>query len=223
MQTHVSENPAECQAAKDIHPGSRNYVDIYGQAGLLSAKTILAHGVHLSDEEVDVIHRSRTSISHCPNSNCSLRSGLCDARRLMDRGIHVGLGTDVSGGYSPSLMNAMRFAMTVSNVLSMSGKPEEARPLNFRHVFYMATLGGAKALGLDDKIGNFEPGKRFDALVVDLADTLDLWPGETADDRLSKWVHLGDDRTIRRVYVDGIEVKASASETLQQIRRTVVQ
>ena len=106
-------------------------------------QTILAHGVYLSDRELDVLNKYKTSISHCPNSNCSIRSGLCDARRLIDHGIQVGLGTDVSGGYHPSILDAMRFAMTVSNILSLSKPAETYQPLTYNEAFYLATHGGA--------------------------------------------------------------------------------
>lgn len=113
FQTHVSENAVECEVAVSLHEGCRDYVDIYAQANLLTAKviqqisfftqfantfycykqTILAHGIHLSDKELEVLHQYQTSISHCPNSNCSIRSGMCDVRRLMEKGLRVGLGT----------------------------------------------------------------------------------------------------------------------------------
>ncbi|XP_046650539.1 guanine deaminase-like [Daphnia pulicaria] len=217
IQTHVSENPAECEVAVSLHEGCRDYVDIYAQANLLTAKTILAHGIYLSDKELEVLHKYRTSISHCPNSNCSIRSGMCDVRRLMTQGLHVGLGTDVSGGFSPSILDAMRFAITVSNLLSLS-KSEDYKPLNYKDVFFMSTLGGAQALGIGDKIGNFEVGKDFDALVINLAQTdgnLELWLNESIENRLSKWIHLGDDRSISRVYVHGVEVKEGASNVLR--------
>lgn len=217
IQTHVAENPAECKLATSMYPECENYVDIYRRANLLTPKTVLAHGIYLSDKELAILNSHRSSISHCPNSNCSIRSGLCDVRRLVENGVHVGLGTDVSGGYNASMLDAMRFAMTVSNVLSFS-KSESYKPLNFRHVFFLATLGGAQALGLQSKVGHFEAGKSFDALIVDLAASengtplLDLWPEETMEDRLSKWIHLGDDRTISKVYVEGVEVKKGTKE-----------
>lgn len=222
IQTHVAENTAECQFTLEFHQGYKNYVDVYAQANLLTDKTILAHGIYLSDDEIDVLRSYQSSISHCPNSNCSIRSGLCDVRRLMEKGLRVGLGTDVSGGYNPSMLDAMRFAMTVSNVLSLS-KSDTYKPLNYRDAFFMATLGGAQALGISDKVGNFEIGKDFDALVIDLAQgdgNLEIWPNETVEDRLSKWIHLGDDRSVARVYVHGVEVKEAAKKVLS-VRRLV--
>lgn len=143
----------------------------------------------------------------------------------------------MSGGFNPSILDAMRFAITVSNILSLS-KSEDYKPLNFKDVFFMSTLGGAQgksfsclfiypfsnltifylALGVGDKIGSFEIGKDFDALVINLSQTdgnLELWPNESIENRLSKWIHLGDDRTISRVYVHGVEVKEGASNILR--------
>lgn len=220
IQTHISENAAECDFVKTIHPECRDYVDIYTQAKLLNEKTILAHGIHFSDEELQILAKSQAAVSHCPNSNCSIRSGLCDVRRLMERGVPVGLGTDMSGGYSPSLLDAMRFAITVSNVLSLT-KPKSYKPLTVKDVLFMATLGGAQALAVADRVGNFQVGKDFDALIVDMEQpegNLDVWPGESHQDRLSKWIHIGDDRSIRRVYVHGVEVKQAAKKFLADAR-----
>ena len=135
----------------------------------------------------------------------------------------------------------MRFAITVSNILSLL-KSENYKPLTYKDVFFMSTLGGALgkycvdshshkfywlitfcvALGLGDKVGNFEVGKDFDALIINLAQTdgnLELWLNESIENRLSKWVHLGDDRTVSKVYVHGVEVKEEAKNILRVKRQ----
>ncbi len=192
---------------------------------------ILAHAVHLSDDEVSVLSSSNTSIAHCPASNTNLGSGFCDIKRLMSAGIKVGLGTDISGGNKVSILNAIRDALTVSQHLKMiktqdikgTGKisPESSSanqgyvPLDYKQVIYLATLGGAKALFLDDEIGNFVLGKRFDALLVDTncdpIDTFDLQQPQTDEEHLlkclQKFVYSGDDRNIAKVFVDGKQVK----------------
>lgn len=136
----------------------------------------------------------------------------------------------------------MRFAITVSNVLSLS-KPEAYKPVTFKEAFFLATLGGAQgtlrivfleaftilsrinsfpALGIGDKVGNFEAGKEFDALIINLAQpdgNVELWPDESIENRLSKWIHLGDDRSISAVYVRGNEVKEAAKGVLRSQRR----
>ncbi|KAJ8924372.1 hypothetical protein NQ315_007168 [Exocentrus adspersus] len=173
-----------------------------------SRKTILAHGIYLTDSELKLLAERGTSVSHCPESNTCLKSGLCDVRRLIEAGIKVGLGTDVSGGPSASVVQAMKAALDVSVHISFQ-KPSYV-PLNFEAVFYLATLGGAEALAYEDKIGNFETGKDFDALIVDMdlencsSDyLLDCSPSEI----LQKFIYLGDDRNIVNVFVAGRRVK----------------
>jgi len=163
----------------------------------------------LSEDEINVIKNSGASISHCPESNTNLTSGLCDVIKLKDHGINVGLGTDVSGGASLSIISAMKSAIAVSTHLSFS--KENYTPLNYADVFYLATLGGARALALDDHIGNFEVGKSFDAIIVDLdvknsaADF--LYDSNTPEELLQKLVFLGDDRNVIKVFVNGKSVK----------------
>lgn len=93
---------------KELEPKNHNYTDVYQQAGLLNSKTVMAHCVHLSDVELKAMKESRAGIAHCPNSNCSIRSGNMDVRQIQNHGIKVGLGTDCSAGYSPSMLDAMR-------------------------------------------------------------------------------------------------------------------
>lgn len=168
-------------------------------------------------------------MAHCPASNTNLGSGLCDVKRLINAGIKVGLGTDVSGGNDVSILSACRDALAVSQHLKIvktqdikgTGKIAEAKeteayvPLDYKQVTYLATLGGAKALFLDDVIGNFEVGKSFDALLIDIdsdpIDTFDFQQSETDGEHLlkclQKFVYCGDDRNISKVFVDGKQVK----------------
>ncbi|KAB0804739.1 hypothetical protein PPYR_01709 [Photinus pyralis] len=171
-------------------------------------KTIYAHCVHLSEEEIQALVNSESTVSHCPNSNVNLRSGICDVRALIKAGIHVGLGTDVSGGCSLSLMNAMRYAVACSNFLSF-GK-DNYEPIGWRDAFYMATLGGAKVLDLDKEIGNFEVGKEFDAVIIDMNvkdGPIDYLEDCSALETLQKFIYAGDDRNVVSVYVAGRKVK----------------
>ncbi|PSN46075.1 Guanine deaminase [Blattella germanica] len=182
--------------------------------GQLAAKynvhvqTVLAHGVHLTDEELKILSARGSSISHCPNSNTSLKSGLCDVRRLLHANVKVGLGTDVSGGYSPSILDAIRNALDVSIHISL-GAQMGYIPLNYHEAFYLATLGGARALALDDKIGNFKCGKDFDALVVNMknAGPIDILEKYNTEALVQKFLYNGDDRNISLVFVAGRQVK----------------
>ncbi|KAK6195970.1 hypothetical protein SNE40_001285 [Patella caerulea] len=209
IQTHLSECRPECQMVKHVHPKGLNYTDVYNHAGLLTKRTILAHSIYLSDEEIDVIKLKGCGISHCPNSNLTLKSGLLNTRTLLDKNIKIGLGTDIAGGYSPSMLNAIRQTVQVSNTHAILAEKDgkEYKPLNFKEVFRLATLGGSQVLGLSDVIGNFEVGKQFDALIIDPQCTnsaFDLFDSDkTKEDILEKFLFMGDDRNIKSVYVAG--------------------
>ncbi|KAF7284512.1 hypothetical protein GWI33_022099 [Rhynchophorus ferrugineus] len=206
IQSHVSENKDEIALIHDIY--DLPYAEVYDKANILTKKTVLAHGIYLSDDELKLILERDTAISHCPDSNTCIKSGLCDVRRFMECGIKVGLGTDISGGFSPSIRQAMKSALDVS--IHISFNRDNYEPLTYKDVFYLATLGGAEALAMDDKIGNFEPGKEFDALIidVDIKDgqidyLIDCSPWEV----LQKFIYSGDDRNILEVYVSGRKLK----------------
>lgn len=206
IQTHISENLDEIQVVKEIF--GMSYANVYESAKILTEKTLLAHGVHLTHEELELISKRGSSISHCPDSNTCLKSGLCDVQKLLNYGIKVGLGTDISGGPSPSIRKVMKSALDVSVHLSF-GK-EDYKPLNYFDVFYLATLGGAEALGMENKIGNFLVGKEFDALIIDMdlenAET-DYLVECTPMELLQKFIYCGDDRNIVNVFVAGKNVK----------------
>ncbi|KAK9305253.1 hypothetical protein QLX08_003683 [Tetragonisca angustula] len=208
VQTHVSENLDEIEAVKNMFPEYPSYTAVYDGAGLLTCKTVLAHGIYLSDDEIALLNERGTAIVHCPSSNTCLKSGLCDVQRLKSKSIKIGLGTDVSGGQSCSILDAIRSALQVSTHLSLI--KENYRALNYKDVFHMATLGGAAALAMDNQIGNFEVGKEFDALVVDIDISdglLNNLQSSTLEERLQKFIYSGDDRNIVEVYVSGCKVK----------------
>lgn len=208
VQTHLSENKAECQLVGQLFPWSQNYTDVYNQCGILNNNSSVAHCVHLSDDEITLIKNQDAGISHCPNSNISLKSGLCDVRRLLDQGIKVGLGTDVSGGYNPSILDAIRYTVQTSNILSMT-RSSDYNLVDFREAFRLATLGGSQVLGISDQVGTFTPGLQFDALRVDLRannSPVDIFDRDTQADIVQKFFYLGDDRNIKEVYVAGKQV-----------------
>jgi guanine deaminase len=146
---------------KEIEPWSSSYTDVYASYGLLTEKTILAHCVYLSEEEVATIKAAGAGIAHCPNSNCSLRSGNMDARRMQAAEVRVGMGTDCSGGYSPSVLENMRFAVNTSKQIFLAS-PADANynAITFADAIYMATKGSALATRLDHKVGTLEEGLR---------------------------------------------------------------
>ncbi|XP_036917568.1 guanine deaminase [Sturnira hondurensis] len=208
IQSHLSENLDEVKAVEKLYPNYKNYTDVYDKNGLLTNKTVMAHGCYLSAEELDVLKERGASLSSCPNSNISIRSGFLNVLEVLKHDVKVGLGTDVAGGYSPSVLNAFRTAMMTSDILVINKINTEG--LTFEEVFRLATLGGSQALGLDKDIGNFEVGKEFDALLINpkASDSpIDLFCGDLVGDVsgtiIQKFLYLGDDRNIEEVYVGG--------------------
>ncbi|ODQ61975.1 hypothetical protein WICANDRAFT_60049 [Wickerhamomyces anomalus NRRL Y-366-8] len=220
-QTHISENKGEIEWVAELFPNSKSYADVYNDHGLLDDKTILAHAIHLSDHEKDLIRSKGSGISHCPISNSAITSGEARIRWLLDNDIPVGLGTDVSGGFSPSVLSTARQALLVSRHLAM--KTSDHNKLSVEDVLYLATVGGAKVVGLDDKVGLFKEGMKWDAQLIDLKakdSQVDVFewqvPEETEstskDDfvkfqnMVAKWLFNGDDRNTTKVWVNGRQV-----------------
>ncbi|EFN72159.1 Guanine deaminase, partial [Camponotus floridanus] len=148
------------------------------------------------------------TLIHHPSSNINLKNGLCDVRRLKANNIDVGLGTDVSAGSSYSILDEMRSALHVSNSLHLTR--HNYVPLDYKDVFSMATLGNAKALSIEDKIGNLMSGKEFDALVIDLEagnSLLDNFREYTLEEKLQRFIYSGNDNNIVSVYVKGRKIK----------------
>ncbi|XP_028910787.1 guanine deaminase [Ornithorhynchus anatinus] len=211
IQSHISENRDEVKAVKELFPNYKNYTDVYDRNKLLTNKTVMAHGCYLSDEELKVFYERGASISHCPNSNFSICSGFLNVQNVMKHKVKIGLGTDVAGGYSASMLDAIRRTMMTSSALLIN-KINEQR-LTLKEVFRLATLGGSQALGLDNEIGNFEVGKEFDALLINPKATdcpFDLFSsdfsGNILEAVIQKFLYLGDDRNIEEVYVGGKQV-----------------
>lgn len=152
VQSHLSENQEEVRLIRKLFPESSSYTDVYHRAGLLHGKSIMAHCIHLSPEEVQLMARTRTNVAFCPYSNRTLRSGTMPYKVLREAGLNIGLGTDIAGGPSISMLDQIKEASPIAS-------PEEA--------LYLATLGGAKVLGLEDYVGNFKPGKDADFVITD--------------------------------------------------------
>lgn len=300
VQTHLSENEGEITFTKQLFPFAKNYTSVYDHYSLLGPRTILAHAVHLDADELAIIKKRKCGVSHCPTSNLNLRSGASRVGEMLNMGIKVGLGTDVSGGFGLGMLSAIREASVVAKVLAFQraqaeskvkeeelavaatapptseqahqleqkplagaavvdgrypGPPVEGQykprkphslttsslsareasssvkdpasslatpsmidftkgPLSIATLFYLATLGGAEVCAMASRIGSLEPGKEFDALLVQ---TTSSWgpsgytgnPGcfveedDTLPDVFEKWLFTGDDRNIGTVFVRG--------------------
>ncbi|KAM7391840.1 hypothetical protein PAMP_022496 [Pampus punctatissimus] len=207
IQSHISENMEEVKLVKELFPESKSYTDVYHKYNLLTDKTVMAHGCYLSDEELALFRETGASLSHCPNSNISLCSGILNVANVLKHKVKLGLGTDVAGGYSASMLDAVRRTRDTSKVLTIQNPEHDT--LSFEEVFRLATLGGSQALSMDNQTGNFEVGKDFDALRVNVAapdGPIDLNQCERPKIMLEKFLNLGDDRNIVEVYVAGRKV-----------------
>ncbi|CAM9679723.1 unnamed protein product [Sphacelaria rigidula] len=225
VQSHLSESPAEIEWVKQLHPECDSYTSVYERYGLLHERSYFAHCIHCTDEERERMLNLKAAVVHCPSSNFMLSSGVANVRRYLTEGIKVGLGTDVAGGHSCSMLDCIRQTLIATNVCGL--QPDEDgnmwNPLSFQEAFHLATMGGAEALGLDGVVGNFEIGKQFDALVVNPSPgtggedvdgenppqaPFDVFPelGEGMQAAFEKFIFLGDDRNIERVFVAGNRV-----------------
>ena len=199
IHSHISENVPEVRWVAELFPAAKSYAAVYDRYGLLRRKTVLAHGVHLADDELDLLAERGTAIAHCPNSNLFLGSGLFPMKRVQEHGVGIGLGSDIGAGTTPSIISAMADAYKVQRVRGVSLDPFE--------LFYLATLGGAAALGLDDRIGSLEVGKSADYVVIDLRATrllaLRTDRARSLEDLLAGIIFMGDDRLVRETVVAG--------------------
>ncbi|XP_038258208.1 guanine deaminase isoform X2 [Dermochelys coriacea] len=179
----------------------------FAKAHDIHVQTVMAHGCHLSDEELKLFSLRGAAIAHCPNSNFMLCSGILNIQNVQKHNVKIGLGTDVAGGYSASMLDAIRRSISASNICQINKVNETG--LTLKEAFRLATLGGSQVLGLDDVIGNFEVGKEFDALLINpkASDSpFDLFAADTFEDIIQKFLYLGDDRNINEVYVAGKQV-----------------
>jgi guanine deaminase len=208
IQTHLAEHPEETAAVRRLF-GVESYTELYRQTGLLGEKTILAHAIHLDETELRTLQSAGAKIAHCPTSNRFLSSGTMPLGCYMERGLTIGLGTDVAGGYTLSMFSEMREALESSKTFRLYVDPD-ARTVTVGEAFYLATLGGAVALGMEERIGSLERGKAADFLVVDwrAADPergkgRELHPEEL----LSLCIYRGSEHLIEKVYVQGRKLK----------------
>ena len=201
MQTHMSESPVEIAWVKRLFPREKDYLGVYERYGLIGPGANFGHAIHLTAREKKRLRESGSGVSHCPTSNTFIGSGLFDLAGLRDNKtpIPVGLATDVGGGSSFSMLQTMKSAYEIAQLRGYSLHPVKA--------FYLATLGSARVMQLDGKIGNLATGHEADVVVLDLAAT-PLIAERTRNARdiaeaLFILMILGDDRAIRQTYSGG--------------------
>jgi len=209
VQTHLAENKDEIRWVAELFPEAASYYDVYARAGLVGPRSIFAHCIHLGDDDLAGLAAAGGAIAFCPSSNLFVGSGLFDLERARAAGVRVGIGTDVGGGTSYSILRTLADAY---KVLQLNGTNLDAL-----RAFHLATLGGAAALGLADKIGNFAPGKEADFVVLDLAATRVLArrtaQAANIEEQLFALMTLGDDRSVFATHILGEPVYRRAMPT----------
>ena len=210
VQSHLSESKGEIDFVKFLRPQNPFYGDSYNEYDLFGknddintdVKTVMAHCVWSTDEEVELMRRNGVYVAHCPASNMNLTSGIAPIRKYLDLGLNIGLGSDVAGGHSDSIFRAITDAIQVSKMYFRMVS-EDYKPLVFSEAFYLATKGGGSFFG---KVGSFEDGYEFDAVVMD--DSILSHPQNlNLAERMERAVYLGlDEKSITAKFVVGRKI-----------------
>lgn len=199
-QSHLSENLGEIQWVSELCPDTANYGEAYAKYGMFGGgcPTIMAHCVYSGEEEIALLKAQGVFVAHCPESNTNLLSGIAPVRTYLNMGIHTGLGSDMAAGSSLSIFKAMAMAIQCSK-LRWRLVDQSLEPLHFEEAFYLATKGGGAFFG---KVGSFESGYEFDAVVLD--DTPLLHPQPlSVKERLERLVYLAQDQHIIAKFAGG--------------------
>lgn len=207
IHTHLAENKDEIKTTMELFPSCTDYLNVYEAADMVTDSTIFAHGIHLSESELDRIKAAGAIISHCPTSNLFLGSGLYNMQRANDKGIKTTIATDVGAGTSFSLLQTLNEAYKIQQLNGYS--------MNTFESFYKITLGASRALKLENKIGSFEVGSEADFIVVDYKAkylqelrmnyliSINKW---NIENLLFGLQTLGDDRNIKATYIMGNKI-----------------
>ena len=200
VQSHLSENTSEIAWVQDLEKDSTSYGDAYNRYGLFGqTPTIMAHCVWTSGSELELMKRNKVMVAHCPTSNFNLSSGMAPLRTFLDEGLPIGLGSDISGGHDLNMFRMLVYAIQVSK---MHYQLDHSKAfLTLSEIFWIATKSAGSFFG---KVGSFEPGYDFDALVIDDAV---LYPDEySLQHRLERFIYVGDDRQIVHRFCRGQEI-----------------
>ena len=218
LQTHLAENLEEIEKVRAQFSWARDYTDVYEKCGLLGPRTVLGHCVHLSEREREALAATRSNVAHCPTSNLFLGSGIMPLDQIMDDGIHTGLGSDVAAGPELNLWQVMR--STIESQKARSFYEKTVRVPSPADALFLATQGGADALGKGDRIGALEIGREADLTVMDFGALL---PGPktarahadlSAEDILSLCIYRGGPQATVETFVRGRSVYRALTPAL---------
>lgn len=203
FQSHLSENRGEIEWVKELCPYAKYYGQAYSHFGLFGGDTptVMAHCIYSCEEEIQDMKKQGVYIAHCPESNMNVVAGIAPVRKYLQEGLKVGLGSDVAGGATENLFTAMMHAIQVSK-LRWRLVDDTLAPLTAPEVFYMATKGGGELFG---KVGSFEEGYEFDAVILDdshIPDQEEL----TIEERLERFIYLNQEADVKAKYVAGTQI-----------------
>lgn len=202
VQSHLNENTSEVIWVKELFPESKNYASVYNDFGLLGdTKTIMAHCVYNTDEEINLLTKNGVFVAHCPFSNSNLSSGIMPARKYLEKGTNMGFGSDISGGHTLRIPDVIAGAIQLSKMLWVGNK--KLTPLKVSEAFYLGTKGGGGFFG---KVGSFEEGYECDALVLDL-ENLNTGKELTIEEKIQQFIYRGNENNIIERYVRGVMVE----------------
>lgn len=203
IQSHLDENPEEITWVKNLHPEISSFAHVYEHFNLLKPnKTIMAHCIYMTDEEIQLIKDKQVYIAHCAASNNNITSGIMPLRRYLDKELLIGIGSDISGGHTLDIRENM--IMTIQASKQYHVIHPEYKPISISEAFYLATKGGGNFFG---KVGSFELGYEFDALIIDDTNSNKKGlPDEPLTSRLEKFIYTGNPDNIIKRYVRGNEI-----------------
>lgn len=203
VQSHLSENVNEIAWVRELEPESTCYADAYYRHGLFGqTPTLMAHCCYSDGIELELMRKQQIYAVHCPSSNCNLPTGMAHVRKLLNNGIKVALGSDISGGHTMSIFSIIRYAIEVSKIIHAETSGQEPF-LTLSEAFWIATKSGGSFFG---KVGSFESGYAFDALVID--DQRLNSSEYTLAERLERYIYLGDPADIQHRFCQGKELSA---------------
>jgi guanine deaminase len=200
IQSHLSENLGEIEWVAKLFPEHEEYYQVYNHFGLFGHRpTLMAHCIHLSRAAMECMARKQVIAVHCPDSNMNLASGIMPVRLLLDESVQVGLGSDVGAGQTLAIPQIMVKVIQLSKINYTVSR--QYNPLTLPEVFYMGTKGGGQFFG---KVGSFEKGYAFDALVI--KDDIAVQEGFSPVERLQRFIYAGDAVDIVDRYIAGREI-----------------
>lgn len=201
VQSHLSENRSEIDWVRSLEPDTTCYGAAYNKYGLFGQQpTLMAHCCYTDGEELELMKRNRVFVVHCPTSNSNIASGMAPIRQFLQAGIPVALGSDISGGHYVSMLRIIQYAIQVSKLI-YAQTHGQLPFLSLSEAFYLATKSGGSFFG---KVGSFEPGYEMDALLID--DSYLNYDNYTLEQRIQRYIYLGDDRDIRMRMCRGKEL-----------------